>query len=398
MVSLRTASVFASLIILSGGTSAIFPKEGIAAIALQKASLLPNADSVETLEVLSPAKRPPLQVRPASSVPRLRVTRRVQRDLAQRLNVQPSAVVVVDARPETWPDQCLGLARPFERCAGGEVSGWRIEVASGQQQWVYRTNRNGRQLGIDPLGGSPDFGRGDFSIQTSQQLLATVAEQVGQPVAKLQVLEVQGAVWNGCLGIFEPDQVCNMQALAGFRAIVSDGETNWVYHLSESGTQIVQNVTASGSKKPVQVNFDPVEMPTAEETVEPIENPTDPQIVFQSQLSGDLAGSLTKTVLLANGTLYREQSQLGGAVTQITLATLSAQEVLNFQETLEQIDFPNLNGLRYLTEAAFADYPTIQLQAPNLGNGIGVTYIDLEVANMPSDLQRIIDEWNDIIQ
>ncbi len=397
MVSLRTASVFASFIILSGGISAIFQQAGIAAIAVPKESLLVNANPVETPQVLSPTESLPLQIQPSSSVPRSQVTRRVQRDLARRLNVRPSAVVVVDTRPELWPDQCLGLARPFERCAGGEVSGWRIEAASGQQQWVYRTNRNGRQLGIEPLAGSPDFGRGDFSFEISQQLLATVAEQVGQPVAQLQVLEVQGAVWDGCLGIFEPNQACTKQALAGFRTIVSDGETNWVYHLSEDGTQIVQNVTASGSKQPVQVSFDPVDAPITETPVEPIENPVDPQVVFQSQISGDLAGSLTKTVLLADGVLYQEQSRMGGSVIQTTLATLSTQEVLDFQETLEQTDFSNLNGLRYLTEAAFADYPTIQLQAPNLRSDVGVIYIDLEVANMPSDLQRIIAKWNDII-
>ena len=98
---------------------------------------------------------------------------------------------------------------------------------------------------METLAGSPDFGRGDFSIETSQKLLATVAQQVGQPLAKLQVLEVQPAVWNGCLGIFEPAQLCTEQTISGFRTVISDGQTIWAYYLSEDGNQILPGTVTS---------------------------------------------------------------------------------------------------------------------------------------------------------
>ncbi len=371
MASLRTASLFASLILLSSGVAAIAAPD-----------LTPSPAATPSV------KSPLLQVQPTRSVSRLLVTRKVQRDLAQRLNVKPETLTVLDAALTTWPDQCLGLARPFERCKGGEVSGWRVQVTSAQQQWVYRTNRTASQLGIEPLTGTPDFGHGEFSVETSRLLLSAVAKQVNQPLAKLQILEVQPEVWNGCLGIFEPDRACTEQAIAGFRTSVTDGQTIWIYHLSEDGAQIAQNATASGATRPLQVVFVPIES----EPFPQVE--LDPQIVFQSQLSGNLSGSVQTTVLLADGTVYREESQGASKPTRTVIKTLPASKVKAFQASLQQHRFPNFNNIRYLTEAALADYPLTQLQAP----GLSAAYIDLEMDSLPADLRSIIADWDATVQ
>ncbi|MGB3299706.1 MAG: hypothetical protein WBA76_15680, partial [Phormidesmis sp.] len=217
---------------------------------------------------------------------------------------------------------------------------------------------------------------------------STVAKQVKQPVAKLQILEVQPAVWNGCLGIFEPDQVCIEQAISGFRTSLTDGQTIWIYHLSEDGAQIAQNATASCAKSPIQVNFVPVER-------EPFaESELDPQIVFQSQVSGDLAGNVQTVALLSDGTLYREQWQFASPPNKTVIKTIPKAEVEAFINRLQQHRFPNFNNIRYLTEAAFADYPTTQLQAP----GLSVAYIDLEIESLPADLRSIIADWQEIVE
>lgn len=389
-----------SIISLSARFSASFSASLLASLMLLSSGAAVMAET-SSAPASAPAAAPPIenvtpQRGPTYSSSRL-VTQRVRRDLARRLNVPTSTITLLESTRETWPDQCLGLARPFVRCRGGEVNGWRVQVASAQQQWVYRSDRTGRQLGIEPLAGTPEFGNGDFSAETSQLLLKKVSSDVKQPVSKLQVLEVQPAVWNGCLGIFEPDQACTMQAMAGFRTIISDGQTIWIYHLDEGGSQIVQNATASGAKKPLQVNFVPIESePTAESDL-------DPQIVFQSQLSGDFTGAVNKTVLLADGTLYREQSQFNqsnqsnnGTTSQPTrtvLKKLSPSEVEAFKDSLDQHRFPNFDNIRYITEAAFADYPTIQLQV----GSVTANYIDLEIPNLPADLQSIIADWEEII-
>lgn len=100
-----------------------------------------------------------------------------------------------------------------------------MQDVSAQQQWVYRSDRTGHLLRLEPLPGASEFGSGNLSAETTRLLLEAVSQQVNQPLSKLQILEVQPAVWNGCLGIFEPDQVCTQQAISGFRTIIGNGKT-----------------------------------------------------------------------------------------------------------------------------------------------------------------------------
>ncbi len=373
MLSLRTASFCASLIIL-GGASALIESTASASSAF----VPPTAVAADSSEI---AQMP-------QAISRF-LSRRIQRDLAQRLHVSADDIAILEATPETWPDQCLGLARPNQRCMGGEVRGWRVQAASAQQQWVYRSDRFGQRLRMEPLAGAPEFGRGEFSAETGRLLLETVSAQVDQPLAKLQILEVQPAVWSGCLGIFAPGQACTLQAIAGFRAIVSDGQAVWVYHLSENGDRIAQNATASGALSAVETTFIPLNLEISSPDAE---TRPDAPIVFQSQVSGGLTGFVKTTTLSADGTLYQEESQWrnGGAQpTRTVIKTLSPAEVEAFQNQLQQLRFPNFNQMRYLTQAALADYPMTQLQIP----GITVEYIDLEIASLPPALQNVIADW-----
>ncbi|NEP16256.1 MAG: hypothetical protein F6J97_05045 [Leptolyngbya sp. SIO4C1] len=363
MVSLRTVGLYASLLVFTGG----------AAIAVQAVPDQPARSLTAPMAQTS------------TNSPSRLLQRRVQRDLASRLNVPISSVRVVEATPKVWPDQCLGLARPNERCRGGEVNGWQIQVASAQQMWTYRSDRTGQRLKLEPLVAAPDFGTGVFSADTSRRLLQTVAEQINQPVSRLQILEVQSATWDGCLGVYTPEQACTAIALAGFRTLITDGQTLWVYHLSEDGEQIAQNDTASGAQQPLLVSFIPHDTLTLAD-----------QVVFQSQLSGDLAGSVQKLILMADGRLYREQSQAlsGNEPTRELIKTLSVEAVDDFRNQLDQHRFHNFNRLRYLSEAAFADYPTTRLQTPYAS----VDYIDLEVENLPPDLREMITLWETLTQ
>ncbi len=375
MISFRTASFCAGLVILGSGTLTIFSERSADATPAFPSEALSTASTASAVA----------QNQPSQTISRL-LRRRIQRDLAQRLNVAPNTIAIVESTPKTWPDQCLGLARPTERCRGGEVRGWQVQAMSAQQQWVYRSDRTGQLLRLEPLAGTPEFGSGNLSAETSQRLLKAVSEQVNQPLTKLQILEVQPATWNGCLGIFEPDQACTQQAISGFRTIIGDGQTTWVYHLNENATQIAQNTTASGAQGEVKTTFVPLNPESASEP------DLDPQIVFQSKVSGGLVAFVQTTTLSADGTLYSEQSQWRNGSNQPTrtvIRQLSPAEMETFQNLLQKQRFPNLNHMRYLTQAALADYPMTQLQAP----GIDVEYIDLEVENLPPDLRSIIADW-----
>lgn len=319
------------------------------------------------------------QIEQSPSATRLpqRVVRRVRRDLVQRFQVSRRDLRVVDFSQETWSDSCLGLAADNERCAMAMVEGWRIQITDGQQTWVYRTDRNAQVIKLE----TEDTA--SLPAPLVDQLFATIARQANVPANTLRVIESQPRTWDGCMGIYEPGQMCTMIAMSGYRVIVMGNSQSWVYHLNQDGSMIVQNPTASGSGTQITPSFVPTEG----------QPPLPPEeVVFRMTISGSMDGRVTETTLTSDGTLYRRSTGMLAAevVEPTVIKRLSQRELQQFQRLLEQQKFPNLDGMRYLTDAALADYPTTVLQAM----GSTVAYIDLEQAHLPQSLQTVIAAWN----
>jgi hypothetical protein len=308
------------------------------------------------------------------------VVRRVRRDLAQRLNSPRRGLEVVGFSRETWSDSCLGLAAPNERCAMAIVEGWRIELSNGEQNWVYRTDLTAQVIKLET--------NDDASLppEVGDRLIQTIVQEFGVPAASLSITETQPHVWDGCMGIYEPSQACTMIAISGWQVIVAGENQSWIYHLSEDGSRIVQNSTASGG------SLVPSFIPTVPTDTQP--HPADDTAVFQMTTSGGLAGIVTEVVLMADGTVFRQVSQPNSPRPSdpIVERRLSPEQVEQFQQVLQNQRFPNLDGLRYITDIAFADYPTTTLSAM----GSRVEYIDLEENNLPDALQVVIQTWNQL--
>lgn len=306
-----------------------------------------------------------------------RVVRRVQRDLAQRFHLTQRDLRVVHFSQEIWSDSCLGLAAPNERCATATVEGWRVEMTNGQQNWVYRTDLRGQVIKLE----TEDTA--SLPPQLVEQLFETIGRQAHVPLNTLKVIESQPKTWDGCMGIFEPGRLCTRVGIPGYRVIVMGDRQSWVYHMNQEGSQIVQNVTASGSGNQITPSF----IPTEGQLPVPPEN-----IVFQMIVSGGMRGGTTETVLTSEGILYRRSTGMlaSEGAEPTVIKRLSQEQLQNFQRVLQQQQFPNLNGMSYLTSAALADYPTTVLQAM----GSTVAYIDLEQDNLPQSLQTVIAAWS----
>jgi hypothetical protein len=61
-------------------------------------------------------------------------------DLAERLNVEPVEVEVVEVQPLDWPDACLALARPDEACAQVITPGYRVLLSAEGRRYEYHTD------------------------------------------------------------------------------------------------------------------------------------------------------------------------------------------------------------------------------------------------------------------
>jgi hypothetical protein len=109
---------------------------------------MPKAQFAQAATPLNPSLTPsPTSLVQKSAPPAL--LQATLQDLARRTKIPAKQIQVRSATPATWPDGCLGLARPDEICTQMMVSGWRIILGHGQQTWRYRTDQSGKNLRLE---------------------------------------------------------------------------------------------------------------------------------------------------------------------------------------------------------------------------------------------------------
>lgn len=82
----------------------------------------------------------------------------VLRDVSRRTGLPRSSFDIVEAERQTWPDGCLGLAKPDEFCTQALVSGWRVVVTDGRREWIYRTGGTSQPIQVRLERGSTGTG------------------------------------------------------------------------------------------------------------------------------------------------------------------------------------------------------------------------------------------------
>jgi hypothetical protein len=294
-------------------------------------------------------------------------------------------IAVVSATEQNWPDGCLGLPKAEEVCTMAVVSGWRIEVSDKLQTWFYRTDRTGKTLRLE----NPD--RSMLPQPVASKLIQQVAKETNTQAGKLRITEVRAKTYDGCLGIYRPAQACTKIAISGWQAILTSpvGEAyrndnrTYVYHLSQNADRIAQNQTASGAKRKINVSFETFG------TIAPLAATE----IFRSSTSGDLTGRMISTVLTQDGKITLYQSSPLAKFAPVVIKTLSVDRLNAFKKMLDNRQFPNLNGLSYLTSAAVSDYPTTTYQSQSAAT----QFIDLEKQSLPKSLRESIASWESLV-
>ncbi len=344
------------------------------AIALESAS---RAQRFQTVQ--SPtASSAPTMLAKRHKLPES-VSKAVLKDLARRLGGNRRRLWVVGFNRQMWPDGCLGLSNAGEACTAAMVEGWRVEVTNGQQNWVYRSDLKGRVVRLEEPSAPPSNTSG-LPAPVAQRLLQVAARELRLPMGQLQIAEAKTATWDGCLGVYGPDTVCTQIALNGWQAILTNGSRSWVYHLNQDGSQIVHNAAAREGGDRLNLSFVP-----ENSGVFPMENGD----LFRITLSGSLTGQVTTTTLKVNGSVEQQTIAPNIRSRLVVVKQLTPEQLRQFQTILQANPMRNLHGLRYLTAAALADYPTTTLQTPDST----VQYIDLELEQLPPSLRSVIQGW-----
>jgi hypothetical protein len=394
-MSIRIAGVCASLMVLANGLSAGLLGQG-AAMAEPSEGIANTPTHAFTQSVA--------QNSPTRALPNL-VAHRIRQDLAKRLNVPVDFITIYVATPQVWPDHCLGLGRPTERCQGDEIRGWEVRVASFQQEWIYRSDRTARRLRLSALPGATELNSQEFTAQTAQKLLETVSRQVNQPVSNLQILQVHATSLDGCSSMTTVNTPCADTLTPGFKVIVADGvrkprwyyddsldeslpdqiQREWVYSLNKDGSQVFYNQTASDTQGSMAVFLN---ASGAENSI-----PFDSEIIIQQgyiglndhrwvTLTGDGLVSLHIDDLEANEPIYLART-----------IRLQPAEVDAFKSLLEAQNFDDFDGISYRNLDPFVEIHGISTLMA------GQTSIELSVFSsdeIPTGLQTIeeaLEAW-----
>jgi hypothetical protein len=302
----------------------------------------------------------------------------VKQAASQSFGVPVGQLQVTNSIQRMWPDGCLGLGAPGVACTQNIVPGWQVTVTDGIQTWIYRTDATGKVVKLE------DADKARLPVAIAQKLVQRVARENRVPVAQLRVTAVRSRVFDACLGIYRPNQLCAQIGIQGWQAIVKSPQKSWVYHLNDSATRIERNTAASGAGRDLQVTFDgfAAERP-----------PIDAAIVFQQTVSGGFVPQMKQIVLTTDGKVTVYSSSPLEKMAPKVIKTLSPEQVAAFKRTLETQRYPNLNGLNYLTRS-IADAPITSFESQS---GV-VQYINFEPNALPRSLRQVIRIWDALIK
>jgi hypothetical protein len=204
------------------------------------------------------------------------------------------------------------------------------------------------------------------------------------PVGKLKVIQSNQETWpNGCLGIDQPDQICTQALVPGWRIVVSDGSKTWIYRTDRNGRVLrlePRKISDAGTIKPTQI-------PTSE-----LPAPLQKDAIFQAIASGGITGRTFQTTLLKDGRVLQATVNPNGTTSPTQIKRISAQQLRQFQQLLDQQQFSQFNRLNYPAPNGAADYITVTLTSKS-----GITrYADIVQNDLPESLRKIIQGWNQI--
>lgn len=72
-----------------------------------------------------------------------------RQDLAQKLSIPATRIVILNIEEKTWSDGCLGLGGPAESCLQALVEGFRVEILADGQTYFYRTDQSGTSVRLE---------------------------------------------------------------------------------------------------------------------------------------------------------------------------------------------------------------------------------------------------------
>ncbi|MCT7955805.1 hypothetical protein [Laspinema palackyanum] len=157
---------------------------------------------------------------------------------ARRSGLDLAELSITQIQVRDWPNLCLEVDASGQNCHTGTVPGWQIAIAAGPKRLVYHVDRSGKVLlfnsalssTLDPLE-QPHLPSGLATL-----VKADLTEKVGISPDQLDIAEYSPQTWSdSCLGLLHSQAVCDRNTVNGWRIVLSNGGTRWVYRTDATG-------------------------------------------------------------------------------------------------------------------------------------------------------------------
>jgi hypothetical protein len=240
----------------------------------------------------------------------------------------------------------------------------------------------------------PDLGTSVFISQVDpsfpeavkQAVLTFAAKQARVSSDQLTLERAIPKIWSdGCLGLSVGEKMCAAVLVKGWEVTVSYQRQEWVYRTNASGQAVVLDPTGGHLSRLVA--------PAAEQIpLDQLPSKLDKVIVFREIKSGGFAGLIQELTLYKDGRLVRQYQSGPTPPAEAVASVLTKAQMKAFKKQLEKLYFGQFNGLRYPAPLGAADYLTVTLSNPQTI----VQYAELNLTELPPNLQGVIQTWQEL--
>ncbi|AFY84333.1 hypothetical protein [Oscillatoria acuminata] len=168
-----------------------------------------------------------------------------------RLDIAELSITQIQVRD--WPNLCLEVDASGKNCHTETVTGWQIAIAAGNERLVYHVDHSGEVLlfnsalssRMEPLDQAP------LPLGLAALVKADLIKTVGISPDQVEVAEYSPQTWrDSCLGLLHSQAVCDRNSVNGWRIVLSNGGTRWVYRTDATGKTLGLETSISEHRDP----------------------------------------------------------------------------------------------------------------------------------------------------
>lgn len=220
-----------------------------------------------------------------------------------------------------------------------------------------------------------------------------LSRRTGIPTKQLRLVGTSAKTWpDGCLGLASSGEMCTQMMVPGWRVEFAKGKQRWVYRTNRDGRiSRLENAATRSSQLPAPTpdsnSLQPAKIPVTE-----LPPRLQRDVVFRTIATGGFAGQTIQTTLYRDGKLLTENMRPLGTSAGTQFRQLSPEKVRQFMTLLRQNQLHKLDRADFKPTPGSADFITTTLSC----HSCNIRYADSIQGQLPSNLQTVIQAWNDL--